>query len=437
MIWLNPWAWWGLAALAVPVAIHLLTRAQPTPLPFPTLRFLTNATSTAVRRRAIKDRALLAVRLGVLGAVVAALAQPALRRASTGAGAPIVRAIVIDKTLAADVARDRAAQITPSAAESIEIPAAHLAAAVAQAAAWLSARGGRGELVVMSPFRRGDLDEADLAPIGTDRGVRLVKIDAPPAAAAAPPADLVAGQAWTPRLALDADRTSVTWTAATTATTAPSFLRVLAGAADHETVAAAVEAATVVGVPAAGAHPIAIVLPGAPEATAGAGPLDEAWMFDVVDALRRDVLLDGAASRVADAPATSPTPAATPLARNTAGSPVVEAASAPAPSGRELRLFVSSTDPLLLAALIAGAAHAEADQTAVRRLEPITVTTDELRRWERPLPSTGVPASTPNAGAWLGRWFWIAALALLGLETWMRRSAATPAAAEVTHARVA
>ena len=38
--WLQPAAWWGLAAVAVPILIHLLVRRESRRLLFPSLRFL-------------------------------------------------------------------------------------------------------------------------------------------------------------------------------------------------------------------------------------------------------------------------------------------------------------------------------------------------------------------------------------------------------------
>ena len=444
MTWASPWAWWGLAALAVPIAVHLLTRAQPTPLPFPTLRFLRQATSTAVRRRAIKDRALLAVRLGILAAVVAALAQPTTNRIGAGATAPVVRAVVLDTSEGAPVENDRIARLTPAAAESVTIATPRLAPGIVRAANWLAERGGRAELVVVSAFRRGDLEASDLAP--ADRaGIRLLKIDTPPVAGTTAPPQLAAGRLWTPFVTADAERTLVTWTSSAPGSAAVPFVRVLAATGAQDDASAAVKAASVVGVPAAGAHPIAIVLPEAPDraaAMASANAIDEPWMFDVVNALRQDSALNGAVGRLATVttPEAKPpvsTRLGTPVVRDATGSSLVDAASGPAASGRELRLFVGTRDPLVISALVAGAARAERDPTALRRLEPITLTADELRRWERPIPSAGAPATAPESGAWQGRWLWLAALVLLGIETWMRRPAPASASVEVTHARVA
>jgi hypothetical protein len=92
-----PWAWLGLMAIAVPIAVHLLTRRRATPTPFPTLRFIPTPVATAVRYRRVTDLAMLAVRCAVLVAVVAALAQPWLiTRARGSAASRIARAEVND-----------------------------------------------------------------------------------------------------------------------------------------------------------------------------------------------------------------------------------------------------------------------------------------------------------------------------------------------------
>ena len=193
MIWLNPWAWIGLVAVGVPIALHLLTRAQPRPQPFPTLRFLGRATTTAVRRRVLRDRALLAVRVATLAAVVAAGARPYFRtpaRLAAGASA-LIRAVVIDTSdrfgristdgrPAIDVARERAARLEPPAATSVSIEVDRLPEGLARATTWLHSRGGREEIVVLSAFQRGALAQSDVSGVPADIGVRLVKIDTTP-----------------------------------------------------------------------------------------------------------------------------------------------------------------------------------------------------------------------------------------------------------------
>src|SRR5262245_39222827 len=98
MIWRNPWAWLGLTTLALPVLIHLLGRGHARVQPFPSLRFLERSKLLPTRRTRLHDVALLAVRVGILAAAVAALAQPFLRTGNRGATSTTVlaRAILID-----------------------------------------------------------------------------------------------------------------------------------------------------------------------------------------------------------------------------------------------------------------------------------------------------------------------------------------------------
>ena len=76
VIWLAPWAWVGLVTVALPIAVHLLTRQQAPVLRFPTLRFIRPTRLAALRWRRLEDLALLGIRLAVLAAAVAALAAP-------------------------------------------------------------------------------------------------------------------------------------------------------------------------------------------------------------------------------------------------------------------------------------------------------------------------------------------------------------------------
>jgi hypothetical protein len=74
--WLQPAAWWGLAAVAVPILIHLLVRRESRRLLFPSLRFLRTTAVASWRRQFISDWPLLIIRSLVLAAAVAALASP-------------------------------------------------------------------------------------------------------------------------------------------------------------------------------------------------------------------------------------------------------------------------------------------------------------------------------------------------------------------------
>src|SRR5688572_8642778 len=98
MIWQNGWAFAGLAALAIPILIHLLSRRNARVERFPTLRFLPVSRSAPVRRTRITDPLLMVVRALIVAAAVAALAQPLWPTADRTASAArrVIRAIVID-----------------------------------------------------------------------------------------------------------------------------------------------------------------------------------------------------------------------------------------------------------------------------------------------------------------------------------------------------
>jgi hypothetical protein len=69
----------GLAALAVPVAIHLIQREKKQIIAFPSLMFVRRVPYESVRRRKIRHWALLAMRLAALALIVAAFARPFVR----------------------------------------------------------------------------------------------------------------------------------------------------------------------------------------------------------------------------------------------------------------------------------------------------------------------------------------------------------------------
>ena len=77
----------GLAALAIPVLIHLVQREKKRVVEFPSLMFLQKIPYQSVRRRRIRDWFLLAMRLAALALIVMAFARPFFRRDSLAAAA--------------------------------------------------------------------------------------------------------------------------------------------------------------------------------------------------------------------------------------------------------------------------------------------------------------------------------------------------------------
>src|SRR3954468_8561735 len=87
MSFLTPLFFAGLAALAVPVLIHLIQRERKRVVEFPSLMFLRRIPYQSVRRRRIRDWSLLLMRLAALALIVMAFARPFFRRDSLAAAA--------------------------------------------------------------------------------------------------------------------------------------------------------------------------------------------------------------------------------------------------------------------------------------------------------------------------------------------------------------
>lgn len=89
----------GLAALAVPVLIHLIQREKNTIVAFPSLMFVRRVPYESVRRRKIRHWALLALRLLALLLIIAAFARPFVRSgaaALTGGAREVV--VLLDRS---------------------------------------------------------------------------------------------------------------------------------------------------------------------------------------------------------------------------------------------------------------------------------------------------------------------------------------------------
>lgn len=202
----------GLAALAVPVVLHLRQREREKPQRFPSLMFLSRIPIRTTQRRRITDWPLLLLRVLALALLVAAFARPLLRgdSAPTGAsGRSLV--ILVDRSLsmghreswdaAKDSARaliaqlainDRVALITfdeeATVPQSFTLNHAAATAAVGRltpgsrgthyAAAWRAARQlvgsdatSNAELVVITDLQRSGVDGQ--VGVGLPAGVAL------------------------------------------------------------------------------------------------------------------------------------------------------------------------------------------------------------------------------------------------------------------------
>lgn len=404
----NPLALLGLFAIAVPVIIHLLGQHRARVLRFPTLRFLAASRLVPTRRRRLSDIPLLLVRVGIVAAAAVALSQPyfawtgrrPMSRESAGS-----RAIIVDTS----ASMLRRVSSTESALDSARRSAAAQRAdwitatietddpgkAVSSAVAWLATRAGARELLIVSDFQTTAIDSAAIAAVPADIGISLVAI---PARGATP---VIEQRAVKPLL--------------------------LAGEGGQPLAEAALRA----GAPAvdAPATRVGIVFPDYPdggELARRAGPI-AGWMGPVVAALQVDRTLVAAARLAIPTPA--PTGAATVVATSDRGLPVVLAGS----DGNRLLLFLLD-EPGGLSSAALGRAVLTTINTRVpgRELDTTSIAATTLARWQRPAAPGQRGSSDPSDG----RFFWMLALLLLGLESLMRSrkrpaTDVTPAVANV------
>jgi hypothetical protein len=378
MIWLNPLAWLGLAVIALPILLHLIGRRRPVRVRFPTVRFLPASALSQARRR-IEDVPLLLVRIAILTAAVAALAQPVFPTAARAlVAARPARAIVIDASasmsragadgstaLAMARARARALATDARAAETIETGS--LPAGIASALTWLDGQRGAREVVVLSEFHAGTLAGADVARVPLSIARRFERV------AIAPPTGRVEAGA---------------------RSTGDGIVDVTVEA--HERSTLAIWRPRPGGPPAE--LPVAISLPAFPESERAA----------IVTAARGQGLPIGAPARKIEVDGTTlvgndPQLFESMLEHRDRVDPAIDPASA--------------TDAV---ALITIAADAAVDTVDLRELEPNRIPDAVLREWTR--EPTGSPAAPGSSGTESdGRWLWTAALLLIAIEWPLRK----------------
>src|SRR5271163_4196592 len=94
MGFLNPWFLFGLAAIGLPVYIHLLRRHILPPQPFSSLMFFERGTQSSTRHRRLRYLLLFALRTALLLLLVLAFANPFIRRAAAGADSKLLLVVV-------------------------------------------------------------------------------------------------------------------------------------------------------------------------------------------------------------------------------------------------------------------------------------------------------------------------------------------------------
>ena len=433
MFWLNPAALFALAAATAPVLIHLLVRRRAERFPFPTLRFLQPTRLASIRRHLIDDLPLLAVRIALLAAAVAALAGPLLVTAARRRAwdRRIVRAVVVDAT---DVAPAFQAGDRPErAARQQSFRATSLPDGIRRAILWLdTAPPARREIVVSSAFPIGSITPADVDAIPADIGVRVERSGTLPRTRTVPGGQLLTADGVRAReVTFDGDRTSVRDAAADPLAWP---IDVVSSKADQPAVDAAIAAilsqrvwagrpdrrARVVLVE---ANPDAALRRGAPKPVGeggGAAVIRQPWMADAISRIAADRELREAAARVA-AGLSETRFAAAPwqiLASAADGRPFAVAAGSPD------RLVVASAarasdlaTPLLLRSI----ANAIAAPPDVQPSEVVPIADVVLQRWSRPAAPLWSPR-LESVDQDDRRWLWLAVLCLMVLEMWLRRA---------------
>lgn len=439
MLWQNLWALAGLSLLALPVVIHLLSRKRAVQQKFPSLRFLNVSRLLPTRSPNLSDIPLLIVRMAIVFFAAVALAQPlfvsAARRQSFNRS--LARVIVVDTSRsmssamaggksAVDSARALAVGLSSEASSSVVLSTSSPSSVLAGAGAWLASQGGRGDIVVLSDFQTGALDSLSVATVPAQFGIRAVRV----AGDAATNMNAVLNTLRTNVTAsVDSARTNAEWTSASDLT--PS-VRLWAASAERADVEAVSDAASSVSSAGRGdsTKPVGIMFAGATEfASIGAGAKapSAAWMSHVMLRVQGDALLTNAAIDVAATDTNIAAPFAV-VTRNQSGAPVVYAAEASI-SGASQLVFVSRVRPatLVAAALIAAVSNAVAVPSALSESDPARLSDQVLSQFAREPKDVsaenagGERDMSARQGLSDGRWFWLIALALLGLETWMRR----------------
>jgi hypothetical protein len=501
VIWLNPTAWIGLVALAAPILIHILAQQRAERLPFPSLRFLQQTRLASIRRHVLEDLPLLAIRAAILAAAVAALAgplvvTPMLRQAWN---ARVVRAVVVDDaagTFSASArkpfgratadapkreereggqARDLgtqqggtqqgAPQPRPFLSQTFETRS--IADGLPRALAWLdNAPPARRELVIVGPLALGSVTAQDLSAVPPAIGIRFERGGTLPAERTVEGGKVLGadtrvgpyvgvdprGRAG-PNVGADprvrpvvhqqtVELNGTTTSVRETVEAAPERFPIdVVCAADARPAADAAMAAVRSGrvwAPVAGRRARLVLIGTSVDSTgiADARPVNEAWTADALASIARDRELQAEAS---DVPAglNDARFAAAPwqtLVSASDGRPLAAAAGSPAGV-----IVVSAAEPssLVTPLLLRAMANGIAAPPDLRAAEVLPIPDAQLQGWTRP----AAPVTAPRIDRVERddrRALWVLVLALLALETWVRR--ARPAGAIEPHeedARVA
>lgn len=392
--WLAPAAAIAIAAVTLPILVHLLVRHRAERVIFPSVRFLSRSDESSWRLRAPSDWVLLAVRVGTIAVAALALMQPLMitegrRRAWSER---TVRAIIVDTSNSVDGAAARLAADgeTNGTLATRRIDSTDAGAAMPRAIAWLTASApARREVVVVSDFQHGTLNERALENVPRTIGVRMVPV----------PGNRDTAVGFESGRVLHGDRVLaqrtqlVGWQTALSLSNSSSEmdgLQVFADARDPGG-AAATQAARVAGAVApSGDQPIAIRFRGAAPA---AGPPESPSSWARAAAVRL-LIVPG----------------------------VHEAVPQVSQRGGALNVALDTpADSWAALAVLHATLNARRDEHAWHEREPERIPEPQLVAWTRDAPP-------PAADAWRqsedtdGRWLWLVAIGLMAVEQVIRRA---------------
>ncbi len=131
MGFLAPWFLAGIAAVGLPVYLHLLRQHKSTPMPFSSLMFFERRTQSSIKHRRLRHFLLLALRLALLLLLALAFANPFINRPAQTVDGEQLMLVVLDNSFSMRAG-------------------SRLADARRQANQVLGARGGAGRAQVMS-----------------------------------------------------------------------------------------------------------------------------------------------------------------------------------------------------------------------------------------------------------------------------------------------
>src|SRR5437773_9610145 len=96
---LAPWFLAGIAAVGLPIYLHLLRRHATTPRPFSSLMFFEPRTQSSIRHRRLQYLLLLSLRLALLALLALAFANPFINRLVARASSDRLVLLVVDGSL--------------------------------------------------------------------------------------------------------------------------------------------------------------------------------------------------------------------------------------------------------------------------------------------------------------------------------------------------